>query len=458
MTLPPSESLNNLSREELLALVVQLIAEVRRLQAEVDRLKKPLTTSHNSSQPPSRDQKRNLLAARASRPRGARPGHSKAERPLIDHPDTVIEARVTTCERCGTDLRPVPPHAIVRRQVLELPVIQPVVLETQQHEVVCPMCDQVQRGALPEGLEAVRHFGPRLEATVTYLQHQQHMSYARTQATLSDLFNVTLSEGGQACILERAGEAAHPVAEALREQVLQSPVIGSDETGARVDGRTWWQWVFVSSTAIYHVIRPSRGREVLQTVIGDHRLHTWVCDCWAPQLNVRAERWQLCLAHQIRNLEALIELSPHLRWARELQRLFRTAIHLANRREQLTKRGFQRRVTQMERQLDRLLKRDVRTRSAQALVKRYRKHRDHLLVFLHDPRVPFHNNACERALRPSVIHRKVTGGFRSRWGADAYAALASVIDTAKLRRQSVFETLVNLMGKPVLPYLVAQEL
>jgi hypothetical protein len=56
---------------------------------------------------------------------------------------------------------------------------------------------------------------------------------------------------------------------------------------------------------------------------------------------------------------------------------------------------------------------------------------------------------------PSVVHRKVTGGFRSAWGAHAYAALASVIDTAKLRDQSVFDTLVALMGRPVLPYLTA---
>jgi len=67
--------------------------------------------------------------------------------------------------------------------------------------------------------------------------------------------------------------------------------------------------------------------------------------------------------------------------------------------------------------------------------------------------VPAHNNASERALRPSVIHRKVTGGFRSTWGADAYAALASVINTTKQRGQSVFDTLVALMGRPVLPYL-----
>jgi hypothetical protein len=78
MTLPSPESLNNLSREELLILVVQLVAEVQRLQAEVERLKKPPTTSHNSSQPPSHDQKRNSPGKFSSRPRGAKPGHAKS--------------------------------------------------------------------------------------------------------------------------------------------------------------------------------------------------------------------------------------------------------------------------------------------------------------------------------------------------------------------------------------------
>jgi transposase len=154
-------------------------------------------------------------------------------------------------------------------------------------------------------------------------------------------------------------------------------------------------------------------------------------------------------------LQGLIDRAPRLQWARELQALFREAIHLAKRREVLSVRGFARRVTELEWRLDRLLARPVTAPAARALVKRYRKHRAHLLTFLHDPQVPHHNNDAERALRPSVVHRKVTGGFRSAWGAHAYAALASVIDTAKLRGQSVFATLVALMGSPVLPYLAA---
>jgi len=456
MTVPTPESLNHLSREELLALVLQLIAEVQRLQAEVAHLKQPPTTSQNSSQPPSRDQKRNLSAPRAHRPRGARPGHLKAVRPLVEHPDTVIEARVSQCTHCHADLQHVPALAVVRRQVVELPVVKPVVLETRQHQVLCPLCQQVQYGVLPEGLEATRHFGPRLEALVVYLQHQQHLSYERTQETLAELFGLTVSEGGQACILERAGTAAQPVAEALRQHIVQSPVIGCDETGARVDGRMLWQWVFTTPEAIYHRIDPSRGHDVLLDVLDGQSVNTWVSDCWSPHFHVPAQRWQLCLAHQVRNLQGLIDRCPRLAWARELQALFRTAMHLAKRRLVLSERGFRRRVTQLERTLDQLLARPVKTTAAQALWKRYHKHREHLFVFLHDPQVPFHNNACERALRPSVVHRKVTGGFRSRWGAQAYAALASVIDTAKLRRQSVFQRLVQLMGKPVLCYLAIQ--
>ncbi|MCC6188573.1 MAG: IS66 family transposase [Anaerolineales bacterium] len=455
MTLPTVESLRDLTRDELIAQVLQLAERLERLEAEVERLKRPPPTSRNSSQPPSRDQKPNAPARKRRRHRGAKAGHAKAARPLTDKPDQTIEAQPSACTRCGQDLQGVTPKRTVRRQITELPEIKPVVIETRQHDVPCPGCGHTERGRLPLGLEAERQFGPRLEATVTYLQHQQHLSYERTQAAMPDVFGVSLSEGGQACIVERAGVAAQGQADAWLDDIRQSAVVGSDETGARVDGRTWWEWVFVSATAVLHVIRPSRAVDVITEIMGPARVGTWISDCWKPQLRAPADRFQLCLAHQIRNLQGLRERAPRLNWARELQALFREAIHLDKRRALLSGRGFARRVTQIERRLDRLLARPVTTPAAQALVKRYRKHRAHLLVFLHDPAVPHHNNAAERALRPSVIHRKVTGGFRSAWGAHAYAALASVIDTAKLRGQSIFDTLVALMGRPVLPYLTA---
>jgi transposase len=48
-------------------------------------------------------------------------------------------------------------------------------------------------------------------------------------------------------------------AEDIATQVRASKIIASDETSARVKGRNWWQWVWLSSTAVYHMITDSRG-------------------------------------------------------------------------------------------------------------------------------------------------------------------------------------------------------
>ena len=469
MSLPTVEQLHGLPREELIALLgqqaeqiarlteeIQQLAEtVQRLQAEVERLKHPPTSSHNSSQPPSRDWKGNAPSGPkrpGSKKPGAQPGHAKAERPLVEKPDTLVEARVSTCAGCGADLQAVTPERVVRRQVTELPVLKPVVIETQQHEVCCPACQLRQRGELPPGLEAERWLGPRLEALITYLHQVHHVGFARLQTVLLDLFGVSLSTGGEVAVVERAGVAAGPEAAAIGAQVRQSAVIRSDETSGRVNGHNHWEWVFVSEAGVYHLIRPSRGQDVIDDFMGEWCAEVWVSDCWKPQLNAPAKQHQLCLPHQIRALQGLIDRRPHLHWAREMQALFRAAIHLGHRRDDMTPRGFGRQVTLLERRLERLLKRSFIGLGTN-LLDRYRTYRAHLFVFLHRADVPADNNACERALRPSVIHRKVMGSFRSEWGAQAYAALATVLDTAKPAGLNLFQKLVALMGQPILHYL-----
>ena len=232
-------------------------------------------------------------------------------------------------------------------------------------------------------------------------------------------------------------------------------MIGSDETSARVNGHTWWEWVFLSPAGEYHVIKPSRGQDVIAAFMGDHCADVWQSDCWKPQLKAPAKQHQLCIPHQIRNLQGLIDQRPRLTWAYEMQALFRAAVHLHHRRNVLTPLGFRRQITVMEKRLDRLLQRSVTGRLALNLRERYRTHRNSVLVFLHRTDVSPDNNACERALRPSVIHRKVMGSFRSEWGPQTYAALATVLNTAKRAGANVFQKLIALMGKPVLPYLVS---
>jgi transposase len=449
---PTVSALRDLSPEEMVALIQHLFEEVRRLEAEVERLKQPPPTSHNSSQSPSRDWKADRPKRKRRKKVGAKVGHAKAERPLVDHPEKVIEVWVERCAQCGTGLLDQAPERIFRRQVTELPEITPVVIETRQYEVRCPGCQRLQRGPLPAGLEASRQFGPRLEALVTYLHHEHHLGFERLCGVMRDVFGTPLSEGGVVAIVERAGAAAQPEAEAIGARVRQSAVMASDETSARVHGQNYWEWVFLGNGGEYHLIRRSRGQDVIDEFMAGSRAEVWLSDCWKPQLNAPADGHQLCLPHQVRALQGLLDKRPRLAWAREMQALFRAAMHLGKRREKLAVRGYGRQVTLLERRLDRLLTRRVSGVGAN-LRDRYRTHRAHLLVFLHRADVPSDNNACERALRPSVIHRKVMGSFRSDWGAPAYAALATVLNTAKRAGENAFQKLIHLMGTPVLHFL-----
>ena len=134
-----------------------------------------------------------------------------------------------------------------------------------------------------------------------------------------------------------------------------------------------------------------------------------------------------------------------------MQTLFRAAIHLHHQRAKLPPEQFQNRIARLEQLCDWLLKRPLSQPEAVKLQRRYCKHRHSLFVFLYRTDVPPTNNVSERALRPAVVHRKVTGSFRSEWGAKTYAALASVIDTAALKGVSAFAAIQTLMGTPALP-------
>lgn len=457
--------LEELTREELIDLVLaqaeqmatfqvmmaELKADNEALRVKLEKLQKPPTSSSNSSQPPSRDQKRNKLADRSKRKHGPPAGHGKYERRFVPEPDQIVPLQVTECPVCQTDLKTAPAVLVDVTQITEIPEPRALVIEVRQYAVTCPGCGQSHVAEPPVGLELNRSFGARLETTVVYYRQEQHMSYERTQAAMLNLHGVELSQGGIDLMMQRAGQAAGTEVATIQAAVRQSAVVNSDETGARVAGRTWWQWVFCTLTAVLHVIETSRATKVIEQVMGEVEVEVWGSDCLPAQLKAKAKRHQLCLAHQLRNLQAVVDRYPALWWASAMQTLFRAAIHLHHQRPELPPDQFQNRVARLEHLCDWLLKRPLSQPEAVKLQRRYRKHRQNLFVFLYRTDVPPTNNVSERVLRPAVVHRKVTGGFRSEWGAKTYAALASVIDTAALKGVSAFAAIQPLMGTPALP-------
>ena len=82
------------------------------------------------------------------------------------------------------------------------------------------------------------------------------------------------------------------------------------------------------------------------------------------------------------------------------------------------------------------------------LLKRLRRERDMLFTFLEEEGVDWNNNAAERALRSSVVIRKITYGNQSDEGAHAHAVLMSIRETCGLRKENFFDYAMGYLSRP----------
>ncbi len=292
-------------------------------------------------------------------------------------------------------------------------------------------------------------FGPDLTALILHLHVTQAIGFERLVRLLDEVFGIGISEGAIANILARAGAPLTAAAETTATEVRNSKVVASDETSARVEGKNWWQWVLLSSTAVHHLIADSRSAAVLTDFLGETKPDVWVADRYAAQAGHGKER-QLCLAHLLRDAQYAIDAGD-TGFAPGFYKLLQRAVGIGRRRPELKDTTLAQYRADLDRRLDRLLATDPTTEAGHKLARGIRKCRGDLFVFVTRRDVPATNNDCERALRPSVIFRKVTGGFRSQWGARTYADALSVIATGRLHRHSALQALRDaLAGRPIL--------
>ena len=307
-------TLQTLSRDELIALILaqhaQIEAQAQQISALTARIAEleaklatPPKTPDNSSLPPSKGQKPNLSDRANKPPRRSRPGVARA---LSEHPDRTIEATLVACPHCEHALGPADQPEIHAYDHIDLPPIHPFVTRINRHSGVCPCCRKHVAAPAPEGLEPGSPFGPGLCALILHLHITQAISFERLARLMREVFGLTISEGAIANILARAQAPLLAAAAPMAAAVRASAVVGSDETSARVCGKTWWQWVLLSSTAICHIIADTRAAEVVTTFLQGARPEVWVADRYGGQLGHGAVR-QMCLAHLLRDTNYAIE-------------------------------------------------------------------------------------------------------------------------------------------------------
>ena len=454
----PPDGIDSLNADSLKGLVLSLLAKIddlveqnKTLLARIDELLariaelegragKPPKTPTNSSLPPSSGQKANVANATTKK---GRKGHPGVTRELCANPDVTRNVHVERCA-CGAKL-PAAEQVLARAyDHVELPPIKPVTTRINLHCADCPCCGKTTTAEPPADMPPGSPFGRGIVALVTYLHGCQMISYARLAEMLDGLFGLKISEGAIANMLARAAKPFAECAQTIHETVRNSPVIASDETSARVKGKTHWQWVFSAATAVAHVIAPTRGKIVPIQFLNGMRPGVWLSDRLAAQCN-HADEHQVCLAHLIRDAQYAIDAGDAV-FAPPFKEFLERACEIGGRRPNLADSTIKQYACKLQRELDRLLKLEPTNAEGRHLRDAIIVDaRDKLLVFMRHRDVEPTNNGSEQKLRPSVIFRKVTNCFRSEWGAKLYADLCSIVSTGRLRGRSPLAAIRNAL-------------
>jgi transposase len=310
-------------------------------------------------------------------------------------------------------------------------------------------------------------YGPGVLGLGLYLQAYQLLPYGRAAGLIGDLFGQTPSQGTLARALEQAHRQLEPVEQQIHTGLRRSPSVHLDETGLRIASTR--QWVHSAGTATLTLYRahPKRGREAIDAmgVLPDYEGIS-IHDAYTSYLSYPG-RHALCNAHLLRDLVA-VEEETQAPWAaamRELLLEIKAAATLARASnaahlEPAHLQAFRARYDALLR--DGLAAhppspptgRAGRRKQSPAcnLVLRLQKHAEPVLAFMYDIAVPFDNNLAERDLRMLKTQQKISGGFRSRGGADVFCRIRSYISTVRKQRLPLMEALRSVFsGVPLLP-------
>lgn len=239
--------------DELLAQVKALNARIAELEA---KLGGPPRTPGNSSLPPSRGQKANTEPPAIKPQRKGRPG---VARKLAEKPDATRRFYAERCA-CGAVLGEAGQDLAKEYDHIDIPPIRPVVTRIELFRATCPCCKARLMASAPADMPEGTPFGPGITSVIAYLHGCQMISFKRLTEVCQGLFGLTISQGAIANVLARVGNAIAAPADRVAATVRASEVIASDETSARVKGKTWWQWTFGCATAVYFVIAETRGK------------------------------------------------------------------------------------------------------------------------------------------------------------------------------------------------------
>lgn len=448
--------------EQLLKLVEKLQSEIKMLRKENADLKEKLAkyenpkNSRNSSIPPSKDEnsvkRTNSLRKKSGLKPGGQKGHVGKTLQMSKNPDVIKNLSPDFCNNCGKNLKDIEKEFVGRRQVIDIPPIKPIVTEYQIFSKHCS-CGCTTSSNYPAGVKSPVSYGSNIQSMTAYFHTRQFLPFKRMKEMLNDLFGIPISQGGIDQLLNHFSKKSYNLYNQIKANVEKSPVVGSDETGCKVNSKKYWFWTWQTKKFTFITASANRGQDTVDSVFNNGLPESvLVSDCWNPQLNTKAKTHQICLAHLLREIEYLNQLYKNS-WTEKFRKLLIDAVALKKimNPDDYNNPEFEKRKDIIQR-LEKLLSEyseQEKYKKLNTFVRRMKRLKHFLFVFLYYRQVPPDNNASERAVRNIKVKQKISGQFKSEKGAQRFAVIRSVIDTFIKNKLNVLDSLIILANLAV---------
>ncbi len=421
--------------------------------------------SRNSSRPPSSDMYRKKPAF----PRvkggkvGGKEGHEGGTLKMVAHADKFIKHNAKLCAHCGKVHSQERLVMRGRRQVFDIP---PPCLEVTEHQVLDWVCDDCQYencGSFPAEVSAPTQYGLRLQTMSVLFNNAYAIPRNKIQLIFKDLYGATLNEGTLQSQQEFAYAQLEEEEAHIKTQLLQGHTVHYDETGFYVGKDRYWEHGTSNERYTYLFIHPKRGKDAHEVDVSilPHFKQWAVHDCWATYFHFLDCKHAVCGAHLLREFNALIENGS--KWATQfhafLLDLYRQTDHGKGKLPLGKQAGVLARYKKLLKLADREEPPPIRRprgkpkqTKGRNLFDRLTKYQQAVLAFAFHQEVPFTNNQAERDIRPTKTKMKVSGCFRTEYGAEIYARIQSFVSTVRKLQFNPFNELYTVLSGGIPEY------
>jgi len=440
--------------------VAQLEVRVKHLE---DRLAK---NSQNSSKPPSSDgySKPNPQSRRekGKRNRGGQKGHSGTTLRQVNTPDHIIDHIASSCGQCGNILKRSKEVGCEIRQVFDIPILKINVTEHRSHKKCCGRCGFTTAGTFPVEAHQAVQYGPRSKSLMVYMSQYQLLPYARLKEFFVDLFGQSISEGTLVNVNQEMHNKLEKTELRIRGLLKKSGSLHVDETGCKIDKKTYWLHVASTEKLTYYDVHTKRGIEAIDAIglLSDYK-GTLIHDHLKAYFKY-GKSHSLCNAHHLREL-TFIQERYQCKWAKDMETFLlttkkRVELHYQETGKCLPEKELKRYYCKYKKIVTQgrvespcaektvpIKKGRQKESTARNLLNRLREFGGATLAFMFDPRIPFDNNQAERDIRMTKVKQKISGCFRSDTGAKVFCRVRGYVSTMKKNGVGILAALHNAL-------------